>query len=682
MRRLSNTLVLFIVGLLVVGSAGLHAGGQQEDADEQQEDRESTADDLDPNVELDDSDFTEPPMLQELVQAGDLPPVEERLPDTPLVMAPEFEIGEYGGQIVRRMEDGGGFSAPLEPNLLLGRDLEESLPNVVEDYEFNDDGTEMTLYLRRGMRWSDGEPLTADDWLFLHNDMLQHTEAEDGSDGFVEWIPEQATQNWEPVAMEKLDDYTLRLTFPNTYFAVVHQMNLVRNNDYYGPQPRHWLERFHIDYNPDANELAQDAGYDEWSDYLAVMADYGSDDIGFREGRPTLSPWVFDESTPTADRYVRNPYYHKVDPQGNQLPYIDEYIALNIEDSEVLLTNAISGEIDFMAGYLSLEDFPTIRENEDAGGYESWVGENFQGAATVLVFNQTYRGDSRETLKPLLRDVNFRRALSLGVDRDQINEILMLGQGTPRQATLHPETAGYQAEWGEEHEYVDFDPQRANEYLDEIGLDERDSDGNRMYNGETVTLEIPVQSGVIPYWVPTMELIGETWQDELDLDVNIRTVGGDAMGERRSLSDAPIYVWVLDGTFGPAVVGDNGGFFSPSFWFQPMGPLYEYQEDEIAELDEDSERSPAPDEWMEINDSLGRLNALNEAEQQEVLAEVAQWHADNLWMIGTVGLIPQPVVSDRDLGNVNEERYPDAVDIGGERNFRLEQMFWTNEGRR
>ncbi|MFW6313796.1 MAG: ABC transporter substrate-binding protein, partial [Spirochaetota bacterium] len=467
---MKNRLLLVILVLLLTPFLAF-AGGEQEEAAEA------------PGVsEQVPSEFNEAPMLAAMVEAGELPPVDERLPEVPMVVEPHESIGQYGGQLVR-----GHFPVPSEGNLAVTPDGQSTIPNFLESFEFNDDGTVFTMHIRRGLKWSDGEPVTADDYLFKYYDM-------DLNETLNPVEPNWAKVGGEFIEMVKVDDYTVELQFARPFYAVIHKMNLIGQRFFFGPEPRHWLGEYHIDYNDDADAVAQEAGFEEWWQYFSQVADIEDPEnnyTGEKLGRPALTMWIFKEETPTAYIYERNPYYFKVDTAGNQLPYIDTHIHQKVEDDEVRLLKTLNGELDFVGWGTSVENFPEMKRNEAAGGYETWLVPNVWGAAPGLSINQTYNGDNAEVVAPLLRDIRFRQALSLAIDRDEINEIAALGQGTPRQAAVHPDTAGYDEQWAEA--FAEYAPERANALLDEMGLTERGSNGMRLDpEGREFTLNIPV----------------------------------------------------------------------------------------------------------------------------------------------------------------------------------------------
>ena len=615
------------------------------------------------------SDFTDPPMLAELVAAGELPRIDERLPREPLVIVPNDEIGIHGGTLVR------GNAPQHEANLILNRPATDTEPNIVRDWEFSDGGRVLTLFLREGLRWSDGAPVTADDFLFGYYDVAWNEELSPVS-------PAWAQIGGEPIEMEKVDDYTVRIISPQPYYAIIHTMNQVGNNWHFSPWPKHWFSTYHADYNENADQIAREAGFDTWYLYFSELMVYPTVSMGEQAylaeklGRPTLLPWVFVQETPTTVVYERNPYYWKVDPEGNQLPYIDRHVEVKIDDAEVRLLKILNGELDFVAWGVSLEDYPVIKGNEAVGGYEAWVAADLWASAAVFVLNQTYDGENAEVLGPLLREIDFRRALSIAINRDEINEIVALGQGTVRQAAVHPDTPGYDPAWGEEHPYVGYDPARANELLDGLGMTQRDSAGFRLDpEGRQVAINIPINPA-IPIWMPTAELVRDYWQ-QVGIRTNVRSLSWTAFGPGLDASTHPVFVWVMDRMHGPAYVIARGSFLNPTFWFGPIGPFWSTW------INTDGREGVEPPEYVkDVYARAERLPFVSPEEQIEITRFIGDVYAENLWMLGTVGMPGKPVVSAIGLGNVRRDAYPDNISTGGVRNNWMEQFYWKDAARR
>ena len=271
--------------------------------------------------------------------------------------------------------------------------------------------------------------------------------------------------------------------------------------------PSHYMKKWHIDHNPDANELAVEEGYENWAE---AFNDHWNVNPSSDLDKPMLQHWIFEEFTSTYRTFVRNPYYFAVDRAGNQLPYIDRVVS-TIVDPEVNQLRIISGEADIAFMNTSFANYPLYKENEDEGGYRVNLIPGMTGAIVSYYPNQNHPDPVQ---REIYSDVRFRRALSIAIDRDEINESVFFGVATPRQATIPSAAVYYKPEWGEAHPYAGYDPGVANRLLDEAGLTERDQDGFRKRSdGQTLQLIVQYNSSVSPDVVTVHELVKEFWED-------------------------------------------------------------------------------------------------------------------------------------------------------------------------
>lgn len=501
------------------------------------------------------SEFNEAPMLAEMVAAGTLPPVAERLPQREdlLVIQPLHEIGKYGGTWRR------GFTGPGDGqnghrvaggDRLLFWDADEFpklTPNLAKGWEVSEDQKEITVFLRHGAKWSDGEPFTANDiqWWFDHMYMNE------------ELVPVRSPFfNVDAgAALEVVDDYTVKFTFPepNSLFAEVlaSSVNVFGGHAIFGNvgmggfAPAHYLEQFHPDFVDQAelDKLVADEGFDNWVNLFKDKNTWARN-----PDLPVMTPWKTTQSIAT-DNWVleRNPYYFGVDTAGNQLPYIDRVSMTLAENLEVLNLRAIAGEYDFQARHISLANLPVLLENAEAGNYTIHLDPAQHGADGAFMFNQSYQAD--EEIGKWLRTTDFRRALSLAVDRDKINEILFLGIGTPGSAVVaetSPFSPGpeYRTLWAPSKP----DIEQANAMLDAIGLTEKDSEGFRLRtdNGERLILELPTIPAFIQF-TQLAELVKEDWA-RVGIFANVVEQERSLVEQRRAANELPIFVWQNDGT--------------------------------------------------------------------------------------------------------------------------------------
>ena len=456
--------------------------------------------------------YNESPMLAALVASGDLPPVDERLPEVPLVKVPP-EIGRYGGTAITfahaswAVEIGGwwhgSFTLEVDENWQVG-------PGVAKGYELSDDQQTFTLFLREGMNWSDGHPVTAEDFLFRYEER-----------------PRRGYRS-EPIeSMVAVDDYTVQITFSKPFPRIVINMANENGADWNRWLPKHFLQHWHADYNEEAAAIAKNEGFETWEQALSFHA--AANNVK-DPNRPTTRMFVVREIGTDTRLYERNPYWYAVDPEGNQLPYIDRVQSTQV-DLETYKLKVLNGEAA-IANWVSFEDFTLFKQNEAKGGYTIELIDGQRGSHHTYHVNQTH---SEPVLGEVMRDIRFRRALSLAIDRDEMNETLWSGMGVPRAGTLVSSVSYYKREWGEDHPYARYDPADANRLLDEMGLTNRDRDGFRtLSNGETINLTA-VQVGK-ELSSEGHELVKDYWED-IGIKFTLREVEGSFYWDFTSTDD-------------------------------------------------------------------------------------------------------------------------------------------------
>lgn len=412
-----------------------------------------------------------------LSQSGDLPPLEERLPQNPLVITPTDRPGVQGGTWNHALVGGGSLSMLIryqsyEPLVRFTPDWTGIEPNVAESYEINEESTVYTFTLRAGHKWSDGQPFTTEDIRFWYEDIF--TDPEGGStNGQSYW---QA--NGEIGALEIVDETTFRVVFssPNGFFA---QGLAWANQDQLTRAPAHYLKQFHIRYNPEANALARAQGFEGWGALFAREHGLAEDNVHFQNSkRPTLNAWMFT-SAPGEDTEraiaVRNPYYFKVDTAGTQLPYFDRVVYQMVADPEVLLLKTLQGEIDMMDQYIATPtNKPVLFDGQETGNYRFYALR--ETAANVMVFCLNLN-HTDEVKNALFNTLEFRQALSLAINRQDLIDAVFVGQGAPAQASIIEGDPLYNERLAKQ--FTEYDPVRANEMLDAI-VPERDSAGYRL----------------------------------------------------------------------------------------------------------------------------------------------------------------------------------------------------------
>ena len=492
--------------------------------------------------------FNEAPMLAALVASGDLPPVEERLPKEPLIIPVVERIGDYGGTWRRAFtgpNDGQNADRLMHDHVLyFEMDEATVVPHLAKGWEESADKREFTIFLREGMKWSDGHPFTADDFVFAYEDVLIDEDINKdrlGRMGFSDLIS----------VVTKVDDYTVKYSFeePTPGFISDYAQYTIGGLSRHGRAgdstffPAHYMKQFHPKYADPAevDKMTEDAGFDSWPQLFKAKAD-----IGRNTELPVVGPWVVTSPNTTEKwEFERNPYYHAVDPAGNQLPYIDRISMQLAADKDVLQLRAAAGDIDFQHRHIFMNKVPVFFDNAESSNImvRYWPQG---GAQAGLVFNQTWTGEEEGNPDPemasWLRNRDFRIALGVAVDREEINEVVLLGTGKLKNGTYHSRHAFYP---GEETElkFIEFNSDKANQMLDDLGLTQKDAEGYRLRNDGKgpIVLELLY---VTNYFVDSEAMtntVSRNWKD-VGIKTTIKGVDVNLWAGRRRGNKNMIYV--------------------------------------------------------------------------------------------------------------------------------------------
>lgn len=412
----------------------------------------------------------ESPILAELVQSGELPPVAERTGSEPLVLAGPDGTGNYGGTWQRIA------TSPNDTNIITNRMSGATLvrwspmghpivPHIAKSWEHNEDRSEWTFHLRKGMKWSDGHPFTADDIVYWWDWDQRH---------FNALPPIAFVAGGKPMEVEKIDDYTVRFKFAAPHATFLENLATPSRTVY---APKHYLEPYHpvIGDQQKIEEALQLRGIQSKRALYNTLKNYRNPE------HPRLWPWIYRtrRSTPP-ESFVRNPYYWAVDAEGNQLPYIDR-VLFEVRTEQLLPISAAAGGVSKQSRGLRFTDYTLLMENSARNGFSVYHWYPATRSEWTMYPNLNRRVDEGDTVAQqkadLLKQRDFRIALSQAINRQKIIDSIYNGVGTPAQ--IDPGEGSHFANPTLRNAYIEFDPEHANALLDSLGLTQRDSEGMR-----------------------------------------------------------------------------------------------------------------------------------------------------------------------------------------------------------
>lgn len=595
-RKLHTSLGIFLIATLILAACG---GGQPAPAPEQpaaQAEQPAAQEEATAAPAEEMSDTHEAPMLHEKVMAGELPPLDERIPAEPLVITPYNEIGTYGGTWHR-------FDTATNGNHLAMamygyspvhwvKDGLDKRPGLAKGWDFNEDKTEYTLSFREGTKWSDGQPFTVDDFLYWWEDMVINPDHSDVP-------PDYLISGGETATVTKVDDYTLKFNFAAPAPLFLDRLAMWPNGMVPAGErlfvPKHYASQFHPKYNTAVTTFEE---HDQKIDWRA------------NPDTPVLNPWMpVEYEAGTRLKLERNPYYYAVDTAGNQLPYIDYVDVTYIENLEVSKLRVLAGEQEICGRPCSsqpLSELSVFRDAEATVGLKTYLWDGGGGTGVMVYPNWTHQDPQK---RELYRNRNFRLALSHAIDRDKIQKIVYFGTGEKTTGTMSPKAQEFTANDEGRQLYeqwrdlaVEYDTAKANALLDEAGAVDANGDGVRdLPSGDELTLRIDCSAGAMQSRTQSQatEIIKEGWE-AVGFKVQINVVPDEQMGIMQDNSEIDIR-----GCWG---VGDGPNFLVFPNWVVWVGndrtaPLYGswYQvrgtDKEGTELDLDPlERNPPREE--------------------------------------------------------------------------------------
>ena len=613
-----------------------------------------------------DGPLIETPSLQSSVKpAGDLPPIAERVPADPLVVDLESRGRipvQHGGTLrmfVSRSKDV-RYMSVWGYARLVGYDADYNLvPDILRDFEVSEDGRTVTFHLRRGHRWSNGKPFTTEDLRYWWEDVALNTDLSPSGPQV-----EMLVDGFPPVVTVH-DEVTISYKWsrPNPRFLPA----LAQARPVYIYRPAAYMKKYHADY-ADPEKLAErveNSGKKTWA-ALHNRKDnlYKADNPKL----PILQPWV-NQNKKNSQRYIlkRNPYFHRIDVNGRQLPYVDQ-VELEIAASGLIPLKSSQGEAHLQIRSLGFSDAPVLKKKQRAHGYVTKLWQSGSANEVAIYPNLNYADPG---WREVFRDVRFRRALSMGISRKAINKVLYFGLAAPRAVAALEESPFFDETFATA--WTDLDLDRANALLDEMGLVERNPAGvRRMKDGRPMEIVIET-AGERAEVEDTLELVATTWE-QLGIRLLVKPQDRDVLRNRAYAGQTMMVAWYGWNVGVPTPLTaptDLAPVDQATFTWPKWGQYYQTKGSagEAPDLPEAKRLMDLFDDWT---------SAADDAEKSRIWRDMLALHADQVFCIGTVARAPVPVVHSARLNNVPDTAIY-AWDPGGQLGVhRMDEFFFTD----
>ena len=592
-----------------------------------------------------------------------MPPVHERIPEEPLVV--DFEsrdrtIGKQGGEIqmlIGRAKDV-RYMVVYGYARLVGYDEDFQLKSDILRNVEVEEGRIFTLHLRKGHKWSDGAPFTAEDFRYWWEDVANNDQLAPGGP------PELMLVDGKPPVFEVIDETTVRYSWeaPNPRFLPA----LAAARPPFIYRPSHFMKQYHADF-ADPAELKKlirrrkARGWAPLHNKFDNMYKFDNPDL------PTLQPWV-NTTKKNNSRYVlhRNPYYHRIDPEGRQLPYIDT-VELTVAAGGLIPAKVNRGETDLQARGLSFSDAPVLKKGETEGGYKTYLWSNGAGSDIALYPNQTYNDP---VWRSLMRNLKFRIALSHAISRRAINKSLYFGMAEVAAVAALPESPFYDEE--DATAYTKYNPDLSNQLLDEIGLDKRDDDGWRLLPDGRRAEIIVETAGERLEETDALELIQEMWA-EVGLKMIFRPLDRDILRNKAYAGESMMPVWY----------GWNNGIPTPDASPKALAPVDQtnFSWPKWGQYYQTKGSSGEPPDTEEAKRLLQLFadwsHATDTSEKAAIWEEMLEIHAENIFAIGLISRAPQPIAVSANLRNFPETgvySWEPGAHLGA---YRIDELYYA-----
>ncbi|MGB0853082.1 MAG: ABC transporter substrate-binding protein [Pikeienuella sp.] len=601
--------------------------------------------------------------LQHRVEAEDVPPVAERVPMEPLIVDLEARgrtLGKQGGEIrtfIGRAKDI-RYMVVYGYARLVGYDETFQLKaDILKSVEV-EEGRIFTLRLRKGHKWSNGDAFTAEDFRYWWEDIANNAELAPGGP------PELMMVKGQPPAFEVIDEVTVRYSWdaPNPRFLPA----LASARPPFIYRPSTFLKKYHATY-ADPAKLAERVEKKKRKSWAALHNKIDNMYKFDNPKLPTLQPWVnTDKKNNTRYRLERNPFYHRIDKAGVQLPYIDT-VEMTIAAGGLIPAKVNRGEADMQVRGLGFSDAAVLKRGEAEGGYKTYLWSSGTGSDIALYPNQTV---ADPVWRELMRDVRFRRALSLGISRKALNKSLYYGMALEAGVAALPASPFYSEE--KLRSFAKYDPEAANALLDEMGLTARDSDGMRLMPDGRRMVVIVESAGERQEETDALELIAEMWRD-IGIDMTFRSLDRDILRNKASSGQSMMPVWM----------GWNNGVPTPDASPKALAPVDQTnfswpkwgQHFQTSGGAGDAPESPEAKRLLELFKEWSLASSASQ--KAAIWEEMLEIHADQVFAIGLVSASPQPVVFSARMKNVTEEgvfTWEPAAHLGA---YRIDELYYA-----
>ena len=584
--------------------------------------------------------LVETPYFAKLIKKGKLPTVDKRVPDEPSVVKFEGKrkIGKHGGNIrtlIGRAKDV-RYLVVWGYARLMGFDEDYALqPDILKSFKV-EKGRKFTFVLRKGHKWSDGSAFTSEDFRYWWEDVANNPDLSPSGP------PRVMLVNDKPPMFEVIDEVTVRFTWdaPNPFFLT----HLAGASPLFVYRPSAYLRKFHAKFAEAAalNKMAKAEGQRNW----AALHNRKDNMYKFdNPDQPTLQPWV-NITRPPATRFTgrRNPFYHRIDANGRQLPYVDKII-MNQSDGKLIPAKAGAGDTDLQARNLAFKDFTFLKESEERSGYRIGLWRTAKGSHIAVYPNLNV---ADPVWKKLVRDRRFRTALSLSIDRSLINQSLYFGLALEHNNTVLPQSPLYTDEYARIN--TQYDIKKANRLLDELGLTKRNDDGVRLLpDGREMNIIVET-AGEETEQTDVLELVRDGWA-EVGIKLFTKPSQREVFRNRIFSGQTLMSVWA----------GFENGLPTPdmspaelapttqqSLQWPKWGQYYETNGKAGEEPD-----IPAAKELTELNNAW--LKSSETGERAAIWHKMLRIHAREMFTIGIVSGVMQPVVVSKRLRNLPEE---------------------------